>query len=76
MKNSRPKYVYYGLESSAQILASILLGSFLLTELSPSWQAANYSAIQEILSYFREPEGSSPCSQEPSTGPYHPILYL
>jgi hypothetical protein len=21
-------------------------------------------------SYFKEPKGSSPCSQEPSTGPY------
>jgi hypothetical protein len=27
-------------------------------------------AIQEIPSNFKEPEGSSACSQEPSTGPY------
>jgi hypothetical protein len=55
----------------------------LLTELSPSWEAANCGAILEIPSNFKEPEGSSPCSQEPSTGPYpepvrsspyHPIL--
>jgi hypothetical protein len=39
-------------------------------ELSPSWEVANCAAIQEIPSNFKEPEGSSPCSQEPSTGPY------
>jgi hypothetical protein len=39
-------------------------------ELSPSWEAANCAAIQEIPSNFKEPEGSPPCSQEPSTGPY------
>jgi hypothetical protein len=43
---------------------------YLLMEPSPSWEAANYAAIQEIPSNFKEPEGSSPCSQEPSTGPY------
>jgi hypothetical protein len=42
----------------------------ILTELSPSWDAANCAAIQEIPSNFKEPEGSSPCSQEPSTCPY------
>jgi hypothetical protein len=42
----------------------------LLTELSPFWEAANCAAIQEIPSNFKEPEGSSPCSQEPSAGPY------
>jgi hypothetical protein len=40
------------------------------TELSPSWEAANCAAIQEIPSNFKEPQGSSPCSQEPSIGPY------
>jgi hypothetical protein len=39
----------------------------LLTELSTSWEPANCAAIQEIPSNFKEPEGSSPCSQEPST---------
>jgi hypothetical protein len=39
-------------------------------ELSPSWEAAYCAAIQEIPSNFKEPEGSSPYSQEPSTGPY------
>jgi hypothetical protein len=57
--------------------------TYLLTELSPSWEAANRAAIHEIPSNFKEPEGSSPCSQWPSTGPYsepvrsspyHPIL--
>jgi hypothetical protein len=38
--------------------------------MSPSWEAANCAAIQEIPKNFKEPEGSSPCSQEPSTGPY------
>jgi hypothetical protein len=44
--------------------------TYLLTKLSASWEAANYVAIQEIPNNFKEPEGSSPCSQEPSTGPY------
>jgi hypothetical protein len=43
--------------------------TYLCTELSPSWKAANCAAIQEIPSNFKEPEGSSLCSQEPSTGP-------
>jgi hypothetical protein len=42
----------------------------LLTKLSPSWEAANCATTQELPSNFKEPEGSSPCSQEPSTGPY------
>jgi hypothetical protein len=54
-------------------------------ELSLSWEAANCATIQEIPSNFKEPEGSSSCSQEPSAGPYpeavrsspyHPILSL
>jgi hypothetical protein len=44
--------------------------TYLLTELSPSWESANCAEIQKIPSYFKEPEGSSPCSQEPSTGLY------
>jgi hypothetical protein len=44
--------------------------TYLLTELSPSWEADNCAAIQEIPSNFKEPEGSPPCSQEPSTGPF------
>jgi hypothetical protein len=57
--------------------------TYLSTELSPSWEAANFVAIEEIPSNVKEPEGSSPCSQEPSTNPYpkpvqsnpyHPIL--
>jgi hypothetical protein len=52
--------------------------TYLLTELSPSWEAANCAAIQEIPSNFKY-------SQEPSTGPYpeqvrsspyHPIQSL
>jgi hypothetical protein len=39
-------------------------------ELSPSWEVANCAAIQEIPSNFKESKGSSPCSQEPFTGPY------
>jgi hypothetical protein len=47
-----------------------------------SRQLCSYSRISQ---HFMEPEGSLPCSQEPSTGsypkpdqsnPYHPILYL
>jgi hypothetical protein len=58
--------------------------TYLLTELNPSWgEAANGAAIQDIPSNIKEPEVSSPCPQEPSTGPYpepvrssphHPIL--
>jgi hypothetical protein len=44
--------------------------SYLLTELSTSYEAANCAAIQEIPSNLKEPEGSSPYSQEPSTVPY------
>jgi hypothetical protein len=44
--------------------------AYLFTELSPSREAANCAAIQEIPSNFKEPECSSPCSQEPSTSPY------
>jgi hypothetical protein len=44
--------------------------TYLLTELSFSWEAANCAAIQETSSNFKEPESSSPCSQEPSTGLY------
>jgi hypothetical protein len=62
-----------------------LILTYLRTEMSPSWEAANCAAIQEIPSNFKEPKGSLPCSQEPSTGPYpepvgssphHPILSL
>jgi hypothetical protein len=48
----------------------VVLLTCLRTELSPSWEAANCAAIQKIPSNFKEREGSSPCSQEPSTGPY------
>jgi hypothetical protein len=44
--------------------------TYLRKELSPSWEAANCAAIQEIPSNFKKPEGSSPCSQDPSIGPY------
>jgi hypothetical protein len=58
---------------------------FLTYGAEPSSEAANCAATQELPSIFKEPEGSSPCSQEPSTGPYpqpdrfspyHPILSL
>jgi hypothetical protein len=39
-------------------------------ELSPSWEAAIRSATQEFANNLREPQGSLPRSQEPSTGPY------
>jgi hypothetical protein len=48
--------------------------TYLLKELSPSWEAANCAAIQKIPSNFKEHGGSSPCSQEPSTGPYPGML--
>jgi hypothetical protein len=44
--------------------------TYLRTDLSPSWEAANCAAIQKIPRNFNEPEGSTPSSQEPSTGPY------
>jgi hypothetical protein len=47
--------------------------NYLLIELSLSWEASNCAAIQEIPSNFKEPEGSSPCSQEPSTGQFDPV---
>jgi hypothetical protein len=42
--------------------------SLLLLELSPSGRAANSADTSQ---HFMEPEGSLPCSQESSTGPYH-----
>jgi hypothetical protein len=48
----------------------VCVSTYLLTELSPPWGAANCAAIQEIPSNFKEPEGSSPCSEKRSTGPY------
>jgi hypothetical protein len=51
------------------VIGRYLILTYLRTELSPSWEAANCAAIQEIVSNFKEPEGSSSCSQEPSTGP-------
>jgi hypothetical protein len=39
-------------------------------ELSPSWEAASCAAAQELPIILYNPEGSLPCSQEPSTGPY------
>jgi hypothetical protein len=39
-------------------------------ELSHSRKAASCAATQELPNKFMEPEGSLPCSQEPSTGPY------
>jgi hypothetical protein len=40
-------------------------------EQSPSWEANNQSASQDIPHQnFMELGGSLPCSQEPTTGPY------
>jgi hypothetical protein len=39
-------------------------------ELSPFWEATSLS-YSRISQHFMEPEGSLPCSEEPSTGPYH-----
>jgi hypothetical protein len=39
--------------------------TYLLTELSPSWEAAICASIQEIPSNCKEPKSSSPSSQEP-----------
>jgi hypothetical protein len=44
--------------------------TYLLTYGAEHLEAADCAAIQEIPSNFKEPEGSSPCSNEPSTGPY------
>jgi hypothetical protein len=41
-----------------------------LTQLSPSWEATSCAATQELLNILMESEGSLPCSQELSTGPY------
>jgi hypothetical protein len=39
-------------------------------ELSPYWEAASRSTSQVFSKIVIETEGSLPCSQEPSTGPY------
>jgi len=40
------------------------------TEQSPSWEANQFAASQEMPPHFMEPEGSSPHSQVPATCPY------
>jgi len=39
-------------------------------EQSPPQEANSYTASEDSPP-FMEPEGSSPCQQEPATGPYH-----
>jgi hypothetical protein len=39
-------------------------------EQSPSWEANQFAASQEIPRIFMEPEGSLPYSQVPATCPY------
>jgi hypothetical protein len=34
------------------------------------WKTDSHSAYQKNPASFMEPEGSSPCSQKPATGPY------
>jgi hypothetical protein len=61
-------------------------GGYLLTYGAELFlEGANCAVIQEIPNNFKESKGSSPCLQEPSTGPYpepvwsspyHPILSL
>jgi hypothetical protein len=48
---------------------SIIKWSTKFLELSSSWEAASCAAIKNFPT-FMESEGSLPCSQEPSTGPY------
>jgi hypothetical protein len=66
-----------------QKLWKCLISIHSLLELSLSSEAANCADTRALPSIFMEPEGSLPCSQEPSTGPcsepdhfsaYHPIL--
>jgi hypothetical protein len=51
--------------------------------LSPAREATSCVATQELPQHFMKPEGSLPCSQQPSSGPYpepdqsssyHPIV--
>jgi hypothetical protein len=34
------------------------------------WRADCHSAYQKYSAFFMEPEGSLPCSQKPTIGPY------
>jgi hypothetical protein len=34
------------------------------------WEADSHSAYQKCPAFFMEPEGSSPCPQKPTIGPY------
>jgi hypothetical protein len=52
------------------LILNSALPTYLFRELSPFLEAANCAVIQKIPRNFKEPEGSSPCSQEPSTVPY------
>jgi hypothetical protein len=52
---------------------AININTYLLTELSPSWEAANCAATQELPSIFKESEGSSPCSLVPILSHIDPV---
>jgi hypothetical protein len=54
---------YYQIITIALPFSSPYLTDFM--ELNPSLEVASHAATQEL-----EPEGSQPCSQERSTGPY------
>jgi hypothetical protein len=77
-----PKYAQKILLRPINISASISLTNYGVEPFLRSRQLCSYSSISQ---YFMESEGSLPCSQEPSTGPYpqtdqyspyHPILSL
>jgi hypothetical protein len=65
---------------------NISLLNYLLTYIAePFLRSCHLCSYLRTSQYFTEPEGSLPCSQEPSTGPYpeldqsspwHPILFL
>jgi hypothetical protein len=44
---------------------------YLLTHgAEPFWRSGRFCSYSRIPQHFMEPEGSLPCSQEPSSGPY------
>jgi hypothetical protein len=65
-------------EHKSILLFGIYMSTYLLTELSPSWEAANFAAIQELLSILWNLKVHYRVHKSPPLFPsqYHPILSL
>jgi hypothetical protein len=74
-KQYKEPVLRYGSYTSTCILLSFMflityLLTYLLTELQPFLRSCQLCSHWGTSQHFKEPEDSSPCSQEPSTDPY------